>query len=63
VATSLLDDLLTPDRELLTVITGAQATPDATAEVLSWIADNRPSVEVEVHDGGQPLYPYLFGAE
>ena len=22
-----------------------------------------PDVEVEVHDGGQPLYPYLFGVE
>ena len=62
-ATRLLDHLLTPDRELLTVITGASATPAATAAVLSWITDNRPTVEVEVHDGGQPLYPYLFGAE
>ena len=24
---------------------------------------HRPGVEVEVHDGGQPLYPYLFGVE
>jgi hypothetical protein len=23
----------------------------------------RPVVEIEVHDGGQPLYPFLFGAE
>jgi dihydroxyacetone kinase-like predicted kinase len=22
-----------------------------------------PEVQVEVHRGGQPLYPYLFGAE
>jgi dihydroxyacetone kinase-like predicted kinase len=62
-ATGLLDHLLTPDRELLTVITGAQAKADATAAVLSWLTANRPAVEVEVHDGGQPLYPYLFGAE
>ena len=27
-----------------------------------WPSD-RPGVEVEVHDGGQPLYPYLFGVE
>ena len=29
----------------------------------AWLADHRPGVEVEVHDGGQPLYPYLFGVE
>jgi uncharacterized protein len=61
--TGLLDRLLTPDRELLTMITGAQAGRDTTDAVLSWLAVHRPAVEVEVHDGGQPLYPYLFGAE
>jgi dihydroxyacetone kinase-like predicted kinase len=25
--------------------------------------ENRPDVQVEVHRGGQPLYPYLFGVE
>ena len=32
----------------------------------SWIRlarGERPRVEVEVHDGGQPLYPYSFGVE
>ena len=40
-------------------------TPTAadTAAVEAWLADERPGVEVEVHDGGQPLYPYLFGVE
>jgi dihydroxyacetone kinase-like predicted kinase len=28
-----------------------------------WVHDNRPNCEVEVHHGGQPLYPYLFGIE
>jgi hypothetical protein len=34
-----------------------------TEAVLEWLAAHRPAVEVEVHDGGQPLYPFLFGAE
>ena len=28
-----------------------------------WLHDNRAGCEVEVHHGGQPLYPYLFGIE
>jgi dihydroxyacetone kinase-like predicted kinase len=62
-ATALLERLLTPERELLTVITGVQATRAATDAVLAWLTAHRPAVEVEVHEGGQPLYPFLFGAE
>jgi dihydroxyacetone kinase-like predicted kinase len=45
------------------VILGEQATRDRTDEILAWLAEHRPDVEVEVHRGGQPLYPYLFGVE
>ena len=29
----------------------------------AWLADEHADVQVEVHPGGQPLYPYLFGVE
>ena len=63
VAESLLDHLITDDHEIVTVILGEQATRERTDEILAWIEDRRPGVEVEVHRGGQPLYPYLFGVE
>ena len=31
--------------------------------VTLWLAEHRPEVGSEVHHGGQPLYPYLFGVE
>ena len=62
-ATALLDHLVSPGRELVTVITGLDATPSATAAIEAWLADERADVQVEVHRGGQPLYPYLFGVE
>ena len=62
-STALLDQLLTSDRELLTIITGADAVPATTAELESWLDEHRPDVQVEIHKGGQPLYPYLFGVE
>ena len=62
-ATALLDHLITPEREIVTLIEGADATASVTEALTSWLADQRPDVQVEVHRGGQPLYPYLFGVE
>ena len=55
--------LVDPSRELLTILTGADATADRTDLITAWMAEHRPDVAVEVHAGGQPLYPYLFGVE
>ena len=62
-ATSLLDHLIEPGRELITVLEGADATAALTDQIRAWVAENHPDVEFEVHRGGQPLYPYLFGVE
>jgi DAK2 domain fusion protein YloV len=62
-ATQLLDQLLSGNGELLTMITGNLATARATEEIIAYMAEKHPGVEVEVHPGGQPLYPFLFGVE
>lgn len=62
-ATQLLENLITSDREIVTILEGADATPAMTEELRAWLGENFGSVEVEVHCGGQPLYPYLFGVE
>jgi dihydroxyacetone kinase-like predicted kinase len=31
--------------------------------VVAYVSDKHPNVETEVHQGGQPLYPLLFGVE
>ena len=49
--------------EIVTIIEGAQSTPSATAALRAWLADEHAGLQVEVHRGGQPLYPYLFGVE
>nr|MBA3287756.1 hypothetical protein [Acidimicrobiia bacterium] len=59
----LLDHLVGDGAELVTVIEGADADEASTHRLEAWLAERRPSVEVEVHQGGQPLYPYLFGVE
>ena len=62
-STKLLDHLIDDSSELLTIVTGSDATASNTDAITEWVASNRPDVMVEVHRGGQPLYPYLFGVE
>jgi DAK2 domain fusion protein YloV len=62
-ATTLLSTLLTSDRELLTVIAGDGASARMVEEVVAYVKDHFAGVDVEVHQGGQPLYPFLFGVE
>ncbi len=62
-AVDLLDRLLGPEHELVTLIEGEGATAADTRRVTSWLHNEHPALAVEVHHGGQPLYPYLLGIE
>ena len=62
-ATQLLDHLIDDSRELLTIVTGVDATASNTDHITAWVSENHPDIAIEVHVGGQPLYPYLFGVE
>ncbi|MDH4168196.1 MAG: DAK2 domain-containing protein [Acidimicrobiia bacterium] len=59
----LLTDMLEDGHEILTVIVGTDATDDDVAELQAWVGANHPDLEVEVHQGGQPLYPFYVGIE
>jgi DAK2 domain fusion protein YloV len=62
-AIALLDALVDDDSELVTIIVGAEADADDAARITEHVAAAHPDVEVEVHQGDQPLYPYLIGVE
>jgi DAK2 domain fusion protein YloV len=62
-ACGLLDVLVGDEHEIVTVIEGEGATAADTRQITEWLAEHRPDVTPEVHHGGQPLYPYLFGVE
>ena len=47
----------------MTVIVGSEARGADTERVRQQVALAHSHVEVEVHEGGQPLYPYLIGVE
>lgn len=60
---NLLDTILGDESELMTIITGADADSATTDAITGWLDDHHGAVDIEVHTGGQPLYPYLFGVE
>jgi hypothetical protein len=62
-ANKLLAGLVTDTHELITIIEGDGSTPANTRRITEFLADEFPSLNVEVHQGGQPLYPYYFGIE
>jgi DAK2 domain fusion protein YloV len=60
---ALLARLLDDTHEIVTILEGDGATAAATRHMTEWLAAEHPDVMVEVHHGGQPLYPYLFSIE
>ena len=61
VAQAVLVLLLAEPRDLLTLLTGAEA-PGLNG-LRAWVGEQHPDLEVEVQDGGQPHYPLLISAE
>ncbi|CAI2989947.1 fatty acid kinase catalytic subunit FakA [Staphylococcus aureus] len=61
--TELLNEMLAEDSEILTVIIGQDAEQAVTDNMINWIEEQYPDVEVEVHEGGQPIYQYFFSLE
>jgi DAK2 domain fusion protein YloV len=61
VALAVLERLLAEPRSVLTLLTGADAQP--LDDVLAWVHEHHPELELDVHSGGQPHYPLLLSAE
>jgi dihydroxyacetone kinase-like predicted kinase len=61
VASGVVARLLAEPREVLTLLTGDESPP--LDGLLEDLASAHPELEIEVHEGGQPHYPLLLGAE
>ena len=56
----LLDEIISPEHELLTLFAGEPSDPEMTDQLLQWLKETHPHIEAETHDGGQPLYHYYL---
>jgi DAK2 domain fusion protein YloV len=61
VAREVVERLLAESSEVLTILLGDGT--EAADELVEAVRTAHPEVEVEVHEGGQPHYPLLFGVE
>jgi len=59
----LLSRLLEDRHELVTLIEGEGSKVADTRKISEWLSEEYPAIDLEVHHGGQPLYPYLLGIE
>ena len=65
VATSIstLEKMIDEDSEIVTIIIGEDGNAEDAEALEAAILNIDSDLEVEIHEGGQPVYPYLFSVE
>jgi len=59
----LLERMMENGGDVVTVLTGEGSDEEITRRLSDWVAERYPDAELEIRDGGQPLYPYLLAVE
>ncbi|TCJ06024.1 DAK2 domain-containing protein [Cytobacillus praedii] len=62
-AKDLLMKMIDADSEILTILKGEDATDEDIQALIGFAEDKYEDVEIEVHDGKQPLYAFIFAIE
>lgn len=58
-----LNKMISEDIEIITIIVGEEGTQAEAEKLSEAIEGSYPDLEVEIHEGKQPVYPYLLSAE
>lgn len=59
----LLEEMITADDEILTILYGEDVAEKEVEELTSYIEETYSDVEIEIHNGNQPIYSYIFSVE
>ena len=62
-ASSLLGKMIDEDSEIVTILKGEDATDEDVDALVALIEEQFQDVEVEVHNGNQPLYSFIISVE
>ena len=60
---NLLKKMISNEHEIVTLVAGEDSNEKETDEIVAWVNAEYEELEVEVHEGGQPLYFYYIGIE
>lgn len=63
VCIELLKSMLDEDSEIVTVIKGSDASDADVQVIASFLEEHYEDVEVEIQDGKQPIYSFMFAVE
>ncbi|TXL67642.1 DAK2 domain-containing protein [Cerasibacillus terrae] len=61
--TKLLQSLISDDDEILTILYGEDVDEDEIEKLEEFVEDNFEDLEIETHNGKQPIYSYIFSVE
>lgn len=59
----MISKLVDDESELISIYYGSEATEEQAEEIVSYIEEEYPDLEVEVQMGGQPIYYYVISVE
>ena len=62
-AKNLLNEMIDDEHEIVTLVAGEDSNEKETDQIVAWVSAEHEELEVEVHEGGQPLYHYYIGIE
>lgn len=63
VAEELLSQMLDDDSEIMTIIYGEDVSEEEVNLLTQFVEENYRDIEVEIHNGRQPLYSFIFSIE
>ena len=63
VSLATLKSMINEDSEIVTIIVGEEGSTEEAEKLEQALVEWHDELEVEIHQGDQPVYPYLFSAE
>lgn len=55
--------MIDEDSEIITIYVGEEGSQEVATEIAEYLEETYEDVEVEIHQGDQPVYPYLMSVE
>jgi len=55
--------MMTEDSEIITLLYGENSSEELVHSLTNQLTELYPNIEVEIHEGGQPVYPLLISVE
>ena len=59
----MIDEMVDEDSAIVSIYFGSDSSEEAAEDLAATIEEKYPDVEVEVNDGGQPIYYYVISVE